>query len=357
MKNSGLGIASLVCSIIGLLTASARIGIILSIVAFIFALVSFTDKWKKHGVSVAGLVISIFVFLISVGTNSILNKTTNFDKTDSVTTTESEQETTAPSISSYDKEETDTISAVSIDKTCIYNENEVSIYVEGIEDRPLSYNVKFYIENKSSLNLGFNAHAYAVNGIMSGEGKYAMDCDVSAGKQANTYLEIKKGFLTKSKIDIIKSIDILFWAYDNDKNIKEFDTGQITIYTSAYENESYNAQGHTLYDNYGINVKAVSRTNNSFVFALTNQSGSYISFDVDNLSINDFTSSETDFDLMSIITLNNCQEQFTVNISDKFLDTNNIDEIEKIEFTLNVRPHESYFDDWNTDWITLIIDD
>ena len=83
------------------------------------------------------------------------------------------------------------------------------------------WNIGILIENESSLNLGFNAHAYAVNGIMTRNNIYSMDCDVAAGKKATTELEIEDKFLEKYGIEHIKCIDVLFWVYDNDKLYKE----------------------------------------------------------------------------------------------------------------------------------------
>lgn len=75
---------------------------------------------------------------------------------------------------------------------------------------------------------------------------YDMDCDVAKKKKANTKLEIDSSFLTNNNISEIKYIDILFWAYDNDKAFKEFDTGVIRIKTSVYKKEKIKYNGKSI---------------------------------------------------------------------------------------------------------------
>ena len=76
-------------------------------------------------------------------------------------------------------------------------------------------------------------------------------------------------------------------------------------------------------------------------------------FNVENLTINNFTSSEMDLDLWGISALKDCKAIFSIDPSSDFLETNDISEIEKIEFTLNIIPMEDYFQEWNTEMITI----
>lgn len=243
-----------------------------------------------------------------------------------------------------------------ISESIIYSDNDVVITIHGYEEKSNTINISFLIENNSSLNLGFNAHAYAINGLMTGNNIYDMDCDVAAGKKANAILEIEKDFLTEHSILDVASVDVLFWAYDNDKYYKEFDTNQITIYTNHY-NDTIHKQysGTTIYDSNNIQIDYLSSSENKFTYCITNNSADYFSFDVENITVNDYTSSDLNFDLINIIVLNSCQAIFTVEINNQFLDLNNISEINKVEFTLNIRPLESYFSEWSTDMITTQI--
>ena len=140
-------------------------------------------------------------------------------------------------------------------------------------------------------------------------------------------------------------MDALFWAYDNDKSFKEFDTEQIEIKTSLYDGSHDLIQGTNIFDSEGIKVDFLSRDGNKFNFVITNATGSLIDFDFDELSINDFTNSETDFDLFDEMVLNNCQIIVTVKVSNDFLSTNGINEIESIEWNLSIRPNSDYFNE------------
>lgn len=234
----------------------------------------------------------------------------------------------------------------------IYSGNNVIISVQGYDSNDSYITIPFLIENNSTLNLGFNAHAYSINNIMTGNNIYDMDCDVASGKKANAELKIKKSILEKYEIDTVKTFDVLFWAYDNDKNFKEFDTGQITIHTSGYDEKINILSGENIYDDKGVKVEYLSNDNNEYTYCITNNTGNYFDFDVENITINDYTSSDWDFDLMNVVVLNSCQATFSIKVTDEFAKLNNIDNIQKIEFTLNIRPLGDYFSDWSTEMIT-----
>lgn len=240
----------------------------------------------------------------------------------------------------------------SIDKTCIFKGNKVSIYVTKLAESGNSIKVYVYIKNNSSLNLHFCARAYGVNGIMTGNSIYTMGCDVAAGRKANSSFEIEKKFLEENGIKVIKQIDLLMWAYDNDENFKEFDTNQLTIRASAYDGSlGKQRTGKTVYEKNGIKIDRISKKGNSITYAIKNNTGGYFDFDLENLTINGFTSSRYDYDTTGIIVLNKCQAIFTVKIDDDFLSENGISKINKVEFSLNIRPEEDYFKDWNTELI------
>ena len=233
----------------------------------------------------------------------------------------------------------------------IFNNNGVRIVANGIESDWLCYRVNIFIENNSSLSLGFNARAYGVNGIMTGNNIYAMDTDVAPGKKANTTLDIDKSFIKENGISEIRCIDVLFWAYDNDKAFKEFDTAQLEIKTSLYDNTHDSLQGKNLYSSNGVKVDCLSDKKNEFTYLISNSTGNYFSCDFTDLSINDYTVTDIDYDLTDIIVLNNCQSVVTLTINDSFFSTNKIDSINSIDWKLNIRPNEKYENEYKTDFI------
>lgn len=59
MKQSGFGIASLVCGIAGILLACVAIGIVPAIAGIVFAIIALAQKNRGHGTAIGGLVCSI----------------------------------------------------------------------------------------------------------------------------------------------------------------------------------------------------------------------------------------------------------------------------------------------------------
>ena len=64
MKQSGWGIASLVCGIAGVLLACVVIGIFPAIVGIVFAIIALAQKNRGHGTAIGGLVCSIVGIII-----------------------------------------------------------------------------------------------------------------------------------------------------------------------------------------------------------------------------------------------------------------------------------------------------
>ena len=150
----------------------------------------------------------------------------------------------------------------------------------------------------------------------------------------------------------IKCIDILFYAYDNDK---VFDTGQIRVKTSAYDSTSSKEYGKEIYNSRGIRVEYLDRYKDYYKFALINDSGKYIDYDIENVAFNNYTCSDDDFnnvlETAQIITFNNCQSIFWLDVKKDFFKKNKIKNVEKIEFSLAVREKESSKKEYKTGMI------
>lgn len=282
------------------------------------------------------LVIVVFIGFWALGRSG--GETADAGTQPRETSTKPAVETTAPDIREG--------IALTVPEQTIYTENGVTITVKGAEKTRNGWNINLFIENDSTLNLGFNAHAYAVNGIMTRNSIYAMDCDVAAGKKANTALEIKNSFLAEYEISEIHCVDVLFWAYDNDEHFKEFDSGQLEIKADSYTGNHDNIRGDSVFADSGIVVDYLGRNGDSYDFAITNTTGAYLSFDFANLSVNDFTDSATDYDLYNEVLLNDSQIVVTVKVSNDFKQANGIDAVQHIEWSLNLRPYEDHFSEY-----------
>lgn len=101
-KTSGLGIASLILGIIGMLLSCIAIGIFPCVLGLILALIGIANKKTKHGTCIAGLVCSVIgigIFLIAM---FFMDSLSNTNDTVSVSTTSSSDITTTTT-----KEKTD----------------------------------------------------------------------------------------------------------------------------------------------------------------------------------------------------------------------------------------------------------
>ena len=143
------------------------------------------------------IVCGIFAFIIFI---SIFSTDTSSDEN---------KEKTPQDYSSYDEyvetqrivpEETTEKIEVYVTEELIFDDREVKIYVKSIEEKASEYLLNLNIENNSSLNLGFNAHAYSINKIMTNNNIYDMDYDVAAGKKTIAQLETKKSLLEELNI-------------------------------------------------------------------------------------------------------------------------------------------------------------
>ena len=292
----------------------------------------------KKFISVLGAVI-IFLSLCSCGSN------TAHTVAGKIEGEEGPESSYEPEMAQNAVDESDEdCPAIEINSGVIYEGHDVVITTKNMEKTKSGWNINLLIENNSSLNLGFNAHAYAINGIMTQNNIYDMDCDVAAGKKANVSLELENSILDQYGITEIRCVDALLWAYDNDKYFKEFDTNQIEIKTSLYDATHDVLLGETIYDTDGIKVEFLVNDGNTYWFGITNTTGAYVDFDFDEISINDFTSSDINYDLIGVTLLNNCQVVLPVIVSDEFISANDISTIESIEWNMSVRPYGEYSD-------------
>ena len=227
------------------------------------------------------------------------------------------------------------ITKVSFAEEKIYEGNNVVIYVTGSENTAFGTKINFRIENNSQLNLNFNAHSYGVNGIMTGNNIYDMRTEVAVGKKANNSLTINNSFLKEYNMDKIKYIEILFWAYDNDKMYKSFETDVIKIKSDQFEDTNSWSKGTEVYNSDGIKVDFLSYEKNKAKYLVTNTKGFNIVVSFDGISINDYALNDA---LLLGLTdeqiLNNNQMVFEISIDNDFKEKNGVQDVEKIDFYL-----------------------
>ena len=243
---------------------------------------------------------------------------------------------------------------VSISKDLMYDGQDIVIKATGIDTSTSNPKLELYYENNTELNLDFSIHAYAVNGVMCN--KTQLGTDVPTGKKAKKTLEIDNDLLTVYSTSDVEYVDILFWTYDNAVNYKSFDTGVVRTETTAYAGDhvfGYGDGRQPVYSKDGIIVYADKIGTDTVSFAVYNTSGEYISLDLDNVSINDWAFN-TWIQVYNEFVFSGCVGIFEFKIDQDFLESNDIEAINSVEFTLDIRPLGSYFDDYTTDTIKLV---
>lgn len=308
-----------------------------------------SKKGKSTGIKIILIFVSVILlfiivmpmlfFLVVIGnSNSDNNSNSNSNISENETTITNQQDI-----------------GVTFSEQIIYDANDVIIKLTSAEEKSNGMQINLYIENNSTLNLNFNAHSYGVNGIMTRNNIYDMRCEVASGKKANTSLLIKNSILKKYGINYIKYIDVLFWAYDNDKLFKSFETNAIRIKSNKYDdNNSWILTGTEIYNKNGIKVDYLSKNGDTIKYVLTNNTGNNLNITFEGLSINDYTKSDMDLDLYNVQVLKDNQIVFEIKIDKDFKSKNSIDKISKVDFYLKYTIN----DDWNTNQtenITTII--
>ena len=332
MKQSGLGIASMILGIIGLLTSCLGVGIVFCIVGLIFAGVSMANKQAKHGMGIAGLVCSIigivvFIFMLLIPP---ADESLGVDTQDE-TITENE---------SVKSEKGERKEQLSFDVGEIYNDKGCVISVTGGDER----SINLEIENSSKKDYSFDVHAMSINGIMTNCNIYTGDTDVPSQKKAKMNIDIANEWL--EHIDDIKYVDLIIWGYDNAESMKDFDTGIIRIKTNLFDKEESFKAGDDAQKDSGLVVYKNSIDEECVSYSIINKNDYFVETNLENCSINEWAFDPA-LDGYEIIVFPNSMAIVNVDVSN-FVEENDIDEVKEFEFSLDVIPNEDYFEEKST---------
>ena len=344
MKQSGFGITSLVCGIIGMLLACFFIGIIPSIIGLVFAIVAFAQKDRGHGTAVGGLICSILGMVIFAaclgmsGTDDAIDYSTEYiEETADVSEMEQQEQEKQTKI-----EKPHTIWK---DKKCI-------IKVVSCDNET----AELKIVNKSKKDYDFDVHAMAINGVMTGCNIYTADTSVPAGKKAMMEIDFEENWVGNLNVEYV---DLLIWAYDNAESMKDFDTGIIRIKTNKYEKDTKFKNKKDSFDEKGIYISKNDMTDSEISYSMINHNDYFVSTTLENCSINGWAfepgysfseasdSYVASLDGNEVIIFPNCLATVNVDISD-FMEENNEEKIKDFEFSLQVLPKEDYFQETHT---------
>lgn len=210
--------------------------------------------------------------------------------------------------------------------------------------------VTFYFENNSKNNLSFCVYAYSVNGIMMAYcNEYDTYTEVAAGKKASGTLDIPSEWLDINGIDEIKQIKVHFWAYG--ESMKEFETGIIELPIDGGESVDY-TPGNALYNKDGIFIWALDDDNYDAIFAIRNDRKKYFDFDLENVSVNDWTQEANLIEYKTEV-FPGCVAAYGIDFDQDKLAKDGIEQIKKVDFGLDIRPEGDYFSNFHTDPITI----
>lgn len=301
------------------------------------------EKKKPHGclvtLAVFGVIFLLIIILGSCGSStSETAKTTNTTNSQTIT-----DETTTPTT------KTKNLNDFQISETTIYEDNGIIIKAISNNSTSTEIAIDFYIENNSDLSLHICIHSSAINGIMCDNNIYEGSIDVAAGKKATTTYNIKISDLKDLNIKEIQYFEFLFWAYDNAKSYKSFETSILKVPTNHFTGESYQFVGKEVYNAQGISIKKLYNDANSITFVVNNTNNYYFEYNIEDISINDWSLDTTyKLEYYSKELFPDCSSIFTIHVDNDFLQKNSIDRINSTEFKLKICPNESYFDEYST---------
>lgn len=219
MKQSGLGIASMILGIIGLLTSCLGVGIVFCIVGLVLAIICIVNKQVKHGMGIAGLVCSIvgivvFVFMLLIPPDDDSDKATSKKGSVAETQQEQESETDAKSGSETfkvgDVVETEDLRITFLSADTY--KDEYSTPKDGHKFMRMEFefeNISDSDQYVSSYDWDCYADSYSVDQTWMGDDD--LDATLSPGKKVkgSVYFEIPKD----SK-DIELAYETNFWTED-----------------------------------------------------------------------------------------------------------------------------------------------
>lgn len=114
-------------------------------------------------------------------------------------------------------------------------------------------------QNKSSANWTIYASAYSINGIMTNNNMFDLDCEIAKGKKANAKLELDTDFMEDMGMKDIEFVDIKFQAVDSDE-YTSFYTDVIRIKTNKFQGRKVVKTGKSIYNKNGIKIEYLEAT-------------------------------------------------------------------------------------------------
>ena len=212
------------------------------------------DK-KSSFLIFAVVIVAVVVLAMTCSGGSDKEESNKEAKGSSKTTTES------PSDQTTSKTQT------TVTKGNVYNKKNLVIDVDKFDDANTA--IWFRLQNKSSANWTIYASAYSINGIMTNNNMFDLDCEIAKGKKANAKLELDTDFMEDMGMKDIEFVDIKFQAVDSDE-YNSFYTDVIRIKTNKFQGRKVVKTGKSIYNKNGIKIEYLGGDGDKYQFAVTN---------------------------------------------------------------------------------------
>lgn len=201
------------------------------------------------------------------------------------------------------------------------------------------------IKNGSKKDYSFDVHSMSINGKMTNCNIFTATTGVPSKKKGIMNVEFEEEWL--EGITDIKYIDLIIWAYDEEKEFKDFETDIIRIKTNKYSGkEKSNKQDGTKTN--GLIVKKEMLDEDTLKFSVVNKNKNYVEFDFQNSSINGLAFPDDYLlDAIGVNVYPESQATISIDISE-FTEKNGIKKVKNAEFSLRVRDKGDYFKEKTT---------
>lgn len=248
-----------------------------------------------------------------------------------------------------------------IEETLVYDENGISITVTGLDVEMGEVELGLRIENGSDRSLYITTEAVSVNGISVYGYAYVM---VSPGKKANDKIYIDAGEMEDAGIEQIASITVHdLVIYDDDSFDSE--TGnysvldRISFSVAPADGSDYVQQidesGDVIFADSGLTVIAREYKDTfwgkSIGLMIKNETGESVIVSSEDVSVNDYMMGSYLWETVCDGTVRYC----VLELYDSDLEDNDIENVEKVAFSLELMELENYETIWRTPEMEIII--
>ncbi len=288
----------------------------------------------------------------STSKNTTTSSTSNSyvkPKTSSTTTSDTtSQKTTATTTPAV--EEKPYIVANFATPITAYEDDKITIILTAVNVEKSEVEAVYEVTNRTSTDYSIAAHSYSLNSFMLGDSKYGFgSVDLPGEKKAKLVVSYPKSKLDFIGQDSVEELETIFWVYG--ETMKEYDTGLVKIQSNTYSSgnmPSFDAS-KAVYDDEYISVWTISKVaDDEYGFLIHNKTDYNCSFTVDNASVNEWGYDLTDytFDLFEELIHADSYMLFGFPVKQSFMNENNIDKVESIEFTIKLE--DDYYKSYKT---------